>query len=71
MVKKLSLDETEARAVEGWLRVPPRPDEVDPQDIPTEHRKLFLDAVRGIILADGEVDPEERINLSLLEELLG
>ena len=70
MVKKLSLDEAEAADVERWLKVPPPADEVDPQDIPLEHKRLFLESVRGIILADGEVDPNERINLSLLEELL-
>ena len=70
MVKKLSLDEGEAAAVEGWLKVPPRADEVDPQDIPNEYKQLFLESARAVILADGEVDPNERINLSLLEELL-
>src|SRR5512143_920438 len=70
MVKKLSLDEAEARAVEGWLKVPPPADEVDPQDIPPEHKKIFLESARAIVLADGEVDPNEKINLSLLEELL-
>jgi uncharacterized tellurite resistance protein B-like protein len=68
--KKLGLDEDEVAAVEGWLKVPPRADEVDPQDIPVEHRKLFLELARAIVLADGEVDPNERISLTLLEELL-
>ncbi len=70
MVKKLSLDETEAKAVEQWLKVPPRPEEVDPAQIPLEHRKVFLESMRAIVMADGEVDPEERLNLELLEELL-
>src|SRR5215471_12361920 len=69
MVKKLSLDDGEAAAVEGWLKVPPPADEVDPQDIPAEHKKLFLESVRAIVLADGEVDPNERESLTLLEEL--
>jgi uncharacterized tellurite resistance protein B-like protein len=71
MVKKLSLDAGEAAAVEGWLKVPPRPDEVDPLDIPRDHKQLFLEAVRAVVIADGEVHPNERINLALLEELLG
>ena len=70
MVKTLSLDDAEAKEVEQYLKVPPRPEEVDPADVPTEHRKLFLDTARAVVLADGEVDPEERINLELLEELL-
>jgi uncharacterized tellurite resistance protein B-like protein len=70
MVKKLSLDEDEVKAAEKWLKVPPRPEEVDPAEIPHEHRKLFLDAARAVVLADGVVNPDERINLELLEELL-
>lgn len=70
MVKKLSLDEQEAKSVEKWLKVPPRPEEVDPTEIPLAHRQLFLDAARAVVLADGVVNPEERINLELLEELL-
>ena len=70
MVKKLSLDADDAAAVEGWLKLPPRADEVDPQDIPHEHKQLFIEAVRAVVIADGEVHPNERINLALLEELL-
>jgi uncharacterized tellurite resistance protein B-like protein len=70
MAKSLDLDDAELASVDGWLKVPPRADEVDPQEIPHEHRKLFLEAARAIVLADGEVDPDERINLNLLEELL-
>jgi uncharacterized tellurite resistance protein B-like protein len=70
MAKKLALDESESADVERWMKVPPRADEVDPQEIPHEHRKLFLEAAQAIVLADGEVDPDERINLNLLEELL-
>jgi uncharacterized membrane protein YebE (DUF533 family) len=70
VVKKLSFGEEELRAVEKWLKVPPRPEEVDPAEIPTEHRKLFLEAARAVVMADGVVNPDERINLELLEELL-
>jgi uncharacterized tellurite resistance protein B-like protein len=70
MVKKLSLGDDEVKEAEKWLKVPPRPEEVDPAEIPLEHRKLFLDAARAVVLADGVVNPEERINLELLEELL-
>jgi uncharacterized tellurite resistance protein B-like protein len=70
MVKKLGLDEAEAADVERWLAVPPRADEVDPQEVPFEHRELFLESARAVVLADGELHPSERINLALLEELL-
>src|SRR5260221_8810522 len=70
VVKKLGLDADEAAEVEEWLKVPPRADEVDPQDIPNDHKQLFLELARAVVIADGEVDPNERINLALLEELL-
>ena len=71
MAKKLHLDATEAKLVEAWLEVPPRPEEVDPTTIPREHRQLFLDTIRDVITADGEVAQDEWENLALFEQLLG
>src|SRR5262245_61589257 len=65
MVKKLRLDDSEKAQVEKWLQVPPRPEEVDPTKIPPEHRQLFLDTVRDVITADGEVARDEWENLAL------
>jgi uncharacterized tellurite resistance protein B-like protein len=70
LVKKLRLDDAEAAQVKGWLEVPPRAEEVDPTRIPKEHRQLFLDTIRDVITADGEVAPDEWDNLSLFEQLL-
>lgn len=70
MVKELDLDPAEAKLVEGWLQVPPRAEEVDPATIPRAHRQIVLDAVRRMVKADGNVDPEEAESLSLLEQLL-
>jgi hypothetical protein len=70
LMGKLHLDAKEKEQVEHWLKVPPKPHEVDPTQIPREHRDLFLDTARAVILADGEVDPEEQINFALLEELI-
>jgi uncharacterized tellurite resistance protein B-like protein len=70
MVKKLHLTEDEKAQVQGWLKVPPRPEEVDPTQIPKEHRQMFLDTIRDVITADGEVAPDEWENLSLFEQLL-
>jgi len=52
------------------LEVPPPPEEVDPTDIPREHRQLFLDTIRDVITADGEVARDEWENLALFEQLL-
>lgn len=68
--KKLKLDTDELKQVEGWLQVPPRPEEVDPTRIPKEHRKLFLDAVKDAMMADGKVQSEEWDNYALFEALV-
>ena len=70
MCDKLDLDDAERKSVKQWLKVPPRPEEVDPTRIPKEHRKMFLDAVRDAITADGEVHRDEWDNLTLFEALL-
>jgi hypothetical protein len=56
--------------VAQWLQVPPRADDLDPEDIPREHRKLFLDAARAMILSDGTVEQVEAENLIILDALL-
>lgn len=70
MVERLDLDPGERQSVERWLQVPPPPDAIDPTQIPARHRKLFIEAVEGVVRADGEVAPEEREHLELLKELL-
>ena len=44
--------------------------DLDPEDIPREHRQLFLDAARAMILSDGEVGDVEAENLVILDQLL-
>lgn len=70
MVRRLQLDEQDRKLVDGWLEVPPPPQDVDPTRVPTEHRQIFLETVRGLIAADKFVDPEERESLKLFEQLL-
>jgi uncharacterized membrane protein YebE (DUF533 family) len=70
MVRRLQLDDQDRKLVDGWLEVPPPPQDVDPTRVPTEHRELFLETVRGLIAADKFVDPEERESLKLFEQLL-
>ena len=69
-MRKLHLDDAEKAQVEEWLEFPPSPDELDPQTIPAEHRKLFLRVIRDVIAADGEVAEEERESLEILTQLL-
>jgi hypothetical protein len=69
MIDYLELD-ADRGLIEGWLRHPPRPEEVDPTDVPREHRELFLDAVRRLVAADDRIDPKEAETLALFEQLL-
>ncbi|MGB8329122.1 MAG: TerB family tellurite resistance protein [Polyangiales bacterium] len=70
MVIRLGLDGDEQEQVAQWLEVPPRADDLDPADIPREHRQLFLDAAKAMIVSDGEVNDEEAENLIILDQLL-
>jgi uncharacterized tellurite resistance protein B-like protein len=71
IVHSLGLEDEDLAKVEGWLEVPPSPESVDPISIPAAHRKIFLDSIEGVIVADGEVAREERESFALLKELLG
>ena len=70
LIRKLRLDAVEAHRVHEWLQVPPRAEEVDPQDVPLEHRRLFLEAVRQTVGTDGVISDDEAENFELLEQLL-
>jgi uncharacterized membrane protein YebE (DUF533 family) len=70
MVIRLGLDDEEQDQVANWLEVPPRADDLDPADIPKEHRQLFLDAAKAMILSDGTVEDVEAENLIILDQLL-
>jgi hypothetical protein len=70
MVVRLELDDEEQDQVAQWLEVPPRADDLDPADIPREHRQLFLDAAKAMIMSDGNVEDVEAENLIILDQLL-
>ena len=71
LARRLALSDDEAREVEGWLKLPPSPESVDPTQIPTAHRRLFLREIQGVIESDGDIAIEERENFELLKTLLG
>jgi uncharacterized tellurite resistance protein B-like protein len=70
LVDTLELDEDDRDRVTEWMTHPPSPEELDPSDVPIEHRALFIETVRTMIKADGIVDDLEAENLALFEELL-
>jgi len=70
LVQQADLDDEDAQLVEGWLAHPPRVEDLDPQDIPLEHRQLFLNAALKMVAADGNIAADEIENLALFEQLL-
>lgn len=70
LVRKLKLDPDERRQVDEWLEMPPRAEDLDPTEIPREHRALFLSTAREMIEVDGEIAEEEVENFALFEQLL-
>lgn len=70
LVDLLDLNDDEREQVATWLEVPPRADDVDPADVPREHRQLFLDAAKAMILSNGRLGNVEAENLVILDQLL-
>lgn len=70
LVERLDLNESEQAQVTEWLLVPPAADDLDPADIPREHRQLFLDVAKTIVMSDGNLEEVEVENLLILEQLL-
>ena len=69
MIGRLELDDDERAQVQSWLTLPPDPEGIDPTTIPRSHRNDFVQAIEGVIYADGELAPEEEENLLLLKDL--
>ena len=70
-IKKLELDENERAQVQEWLEVPPAIEDLDPEQIPSAHRQLFIDFAKATVAVDGRMDEDEVFNLELFEMLLG
>jgi len=70
MVDRLALEGADRAKVRRWLERPPSPESVDPTHVPVVHRKVFLDAIRGVIAADGEIAPEEIESFRLFQDLV-
>ena len=60
-------DRTEAFA---YLHVAPSPEATNPKLVPKEHRRVFIESVRALIYADGDVDAEERERFEKLKAAL-
>jgi uncharacterized membrane protein YebE (DUF533 family) len=70
LMQRLGLDEEEDLQVQQWLDRPPRLEGLDPTSIPAAHRRVFVEAIEGLIEADGEVAEEERDSFEIFKQLL-
>jgi uncharacterized tellurite resistance protein B-like protein len=71
LMERMQLSSDDRAEVEGYLHVAPAPADTNPNLVPAAHRRLFLDSVRALIYADGEVDAEERQRFEKLQAALG
>jgi len=70
LIRRLALDEEERRLVDRWLERPPRIENLDPTSIPAAHRRHFVEAIEGLIAADGNVHEEEQDTFEIFKQLL-
>ena len=70
LIRRLDLDADERSQVEQWLERPPRIENLDPTSIPADHRLHFIEAIEGLIAADGNVQEEERDSFEIFKQLL-
>ena len=68
-IEAIELPEDCFQQVYSWLDHPPRPEEIDPYDIPAELRTAVLYAAEAMMVTDGDVDSRELELLELLKSL--
>jgi uncharacterized tellurite resistance protein B-like protein len=70
LIRRLELDADERRQVDQGLERPPRLEHLDPTSIPAAHRVDFVEAIEGLIAADGAVREEEQETFEVFKQLL-
>ena len=70
LIRRLELGEDEDLQIQQWLDRPPSLDDLDPTSIPAAHRRFFVEAIEGLIGADGDVADEERESFDIFKQLL-
>lgn len=70
LIRRLELGEEDDLQVQIWLDRPPNSDDLDPTSIPAAHRRFFVEAIEGLIGADGETAEEERETFEIFKQLL-
>ncbi len=68
LARRLELGEDDVAEVQQWLKGPPP--EIDPYDLPREHKEVLCTVLLDVVEADGELAPEECETLRLVREFL-
>ena len=68
LAKRLQLDEAALADVNRWLAGPPP--EIDPYDLPREHKEVLCATLLEVVEADGVLAPEECETLRLVREFM-
>ena len=70
LIQRMQLSSEDRAEALAYLHVAPSPEATNPKLIPQAHRRVFIDSVRALIYADGEVDTEERDRFEKLKAAL-
>ena len=70
LIARMELSADDRAEALAYLHVAPSPESTNPKLVPKEHRRVFVDAVRALIYADGDVDAEERERFEKLKAAL-
>ena len=65
MIERLELEEDREQVLR-WLKHPPPIEDVDPTQVPSAHRELFVKAVEELIAADDHRGRRDGVNLVVL-----
>ena len=70
LISRLGLSPDDAGRAVQWLDHPPAEEDLDPSEIPVEHRRLFLDAALEMLSKDGVIDALEAEHFAIFEALV-
>jgi uncharacterized tellurite resistance protein B-like protein len=70
LIARMELSAEDRAEALSYLHVAPSPEATNPKLVPKEHRRVFIEAVRALIYADGDVDDEERERFEKLKVVL-
>ena len=70
LMERLELDEQQCAQAHAWLARPMATSDLDIQKVPARHREVFLDAVMGMVEADGYFSDAELVALNEFEHAL-